>query len=379
MKARIALLLVGLLLVVLGARWFFLNYEYVSEKKFVGWSTEARRNPWLAAQRLIDRMGTPSKELRSLGALGDLPPQGVLIISEERDVLTPAARQALLGWVERGGYLITEDMSLEYADSLLETLRVRRQEVDEDDQSDWPLVEIDVPGGERTLKVQMHEWQSIERSQSLFYARSKNANHALHFRHGQGYVTVLNSMRFMDNREIGKNDHAEFLYALVRLAPQRSAAALFNEPTDLSLWVWLQDNAWAVLLAGGLALVLFLWRAGPRFGPIAPETDRRRRSLLEHLRACGRFEWKAKGGPQLAEAAREAAWHRIARAHPELAGLSPQDTQKQAAQLYKLPREDAHRLGKAGASNQHDFIRSIQVYQRVHEQLMPQHTSGESP
>jgi hypothetical protein len=374
MKTRIVLLVIGLLLGLLGLRWFFLNYEYVDDRRFIGWSKEARRNPHLAAERLITRMGTPAEALRSLAALSELPPRGVLIIGDERDVLTPNARDRLLAWVEQGGYLITEDIRIERADPLLDILRVRREAVNEEDRGaeSWPLVEIELPGAERAFKVQMHELQSIERSQSLFYGRSKNANHVLHFRHGKGYVTVLNSMWFMQNYAIGKNDHAAFLHGLVALAPERSGAAFFNQPTDLSLWAWLGEYAWAVLAAGALALALYLWRIAPRFGPIAPDPERHRRSLLEHLRACGRFEWKAKSGAQLAEAAREAAWRRVARAHPELAGLSTEETQRRLAELYVLHKEDTRRLLQAGAENQGDFIRSIQVYQRVHEQRMPQ-------
>lgn len=382
MKLGILLATVFLLIAALIGRWFFLNFEYVDYREAIGMSKEAKRNPYLASQRLMTQMGIPTSELRTLAGIGKLPPNGVLVIGEERDVLTPQTREALLAWVQQGGYLVTEDIGLDKKDPLLDSLDVRREEVDEDERSEriWPLVEIRLPGATRALNVQMHEWQSIERKESLIYARSENANHVLHFRWGRGHITILNSMWFMTNGGLGKHDHAEFLNGLLRLAPDRESIAFFNQPEDLSLWDWLLEHAWVVLATGGLALLLWLWQVGPRFGPIAEDPRRERRSLLEHLRACGRFEWAAKNGPQLAEAARELAWRRIARAHPELALMSVENSYPYLAKLYALHEDDIRRL-RATTSlrrDENDFIRSIQAYQRIHEHLEPRaDTRGE--
>ncbi|HKY01418.1 MAG TPA: DUF4350 domain-containing protein [Burkholderiales bacterium] len=374
MNPRILIGLSILVLGTLGTVWFFNNFDYVDYRQWVGLRGEARRNPYLAAQRLMVELGTPADELRSVSGINRLPPKGVLVIGEAREILTPNGRKALLDWVAHGGYLITEDLSAEKSDALLDAFEVSREAIDEDERErEWPLVEFEFPDREQTLKAQMHEWQSIEREDSLLYARSENANHVLHFRYGDGYVTVLNSMWFMENRALGKHDHAEILYALLELAPVRSAISFFNEPEDLSLWDWLAENAWTVLCAGALALTLWLWRIGPRFGPIAPDPQRERRSLLEHLRACGRFEWRAQGGPQLLEAARDVTWRRIARAHPELAGLSKAETITYLARRFDLHEEDAKRLLMAGgATNENQFIQRIQIYQRVQEKLQPQ-------
>lgn len=67
-------------LVGLGATWFFLNFERVAVRERVGMSGEARRNPYLALERLSERMGQPARELRSLAELGDLPPRAVLLL-----------------------------------------------------------------------------------------------------------------------------------------------------------------------------------------------------------------------------------------------------------------------------------------------------------
>ena len=49
------------LLIVAGAVWLVLNFEYVTESQYVGLQGEARRNPLLAAMRLYERMGVPAR------------------------------------------------------------------------------------------------------------------------------------------------------------------------------------------------------------------------------------------------------------------------------------------------------------------------------
>jgi hypothetical protein len=371
-------LVVGAIVCLLGviAIWFLKNYDYVTDRERTGLRGEARRNAYLAADKMMDRLGMPADEMRSLGELFKLPPSGVLVIGEEREVLTPQLREKILHWVEQGGYLVTEDTYAENSDPLLDTFQVRRIENDEEklgedvDLDDWPLVEIQLPGSERAFKVLMHEHQSIERTESLVYARTKYANHVLHFRHGKGYVTVLNSMWFMHNVAIGKHDHAAFVHAMLRLAPDREGIVFFNQPEDLSLSAWLLEHALAVIIATAAAVLLWLWRIIPRFGAILPDPVRKRRSLLEHLRACGRFEWATHCGPQLLEAARELAWRRMARAHPELAAMNEGEADRHVAALSDLQPEEIDRLMRKRATiGEQDFIRSIQVFQRIHAQL----------
>lgn len=376
MMARI--LVVGAILCIVGliGIWFLKNFDYETVSEDTGPRGEARRYPYLAADRMMDKLGTPASELRSLGGLFKLPPKGVLIITEERTILTPQLREVVLRWVEQGGHLITEDTQAEQSDPLLDSLGVKRVETDEDalpedyDLDDWPAVEIRLPNEDRVFKVVMHEWQSVERKESLVTARTKYANHIVHFQHGKGYVTVLNSMWFMHNHGISKEDHAAFLYALTRLAPDRSEVVFFNQPEDLSLVAWLREHALLVIAATAIAVALWLWRIIPRFGAIAPDPVRKRRSLLEHLRACGRFEWAAQCGPQLAEAARELAWRRLARAHPELATMSEDEARRHIAALGELQPADVDRLmRKPGPIGEQDFLRSMQVFQRIHAGL----------
>ena len=55
-----------------------------------------------------------------------------------------------------------------------------------------------------------------------------------------------------------------------------------------------------------IILVFFIWKAGRRFGPTIIITELKRRSLLEHVYACGKFLWDTGQRRELLAAMRQA-------------------------------------------------------------------------
>ncbi|MGH8681278.1 MAG: hypothetical protein ACREVP_07215, partial [Burkholderiales bacterium] len=80
-------------LVLGGAWWFFTNFERVPEKQWIGYQGEARRNSFLAAERLLARMGVPVRHVKTPGELRELPPNGTLILPDRRDSIAPDERR----------------------------------------------------------------------------------------------------------------------------------------------------------------------------------------------------------------------------------------------------------------------------------------------
>jgi len=78
----------------LGGVWFFSNYERVNEKQWVGYSGEARHNQYLAAERLLARMGVAARHVKTIPELKELPVNGSLLLPDRREALTPDARLA---------------------------------------------------------------------------------------------------------------------------------------------------------------------------------------------------------------------------------------------------------------------------------------------
>ncbi len=351
-----------------GAVWFFNNFERVPDREWTGYQGEARRNAFLAAERLLDRMGLRVRHLKTPIELRSLPPNGTLLLPARRSALAPAERERLLAWVEAGGHLIVENENYRLPDPILDELRIERQPVKSPGQS--RVAEVRLPHVPEALKVSLPSGQTLVGPPGAFRVQGATATHLVNFKYGRGQVTALNDFGFMRNFAIGQNDHAEFLWQLVRFQPDTAAVSVFDNPQKLSLVQWLWDRAWAVPAAGALLLALWLWRIAPRFGPVAPDPEPVRRRLLDHLRASGRFEWSAGGAAALAEAAREAALRRVARAHADFAALSQDERRERLAASFDLPPEEAGRVLRPAKDIQPaEFVSAMRVFQRIHERL----------
>jgi len=349
----------------LGAIWFLLNFEQVPVREWVGMSGEARRNPYLALQRLAERMGTPAHEVRSLAELGQLPARGVLLLPQPRAELARRERDRLLAWTANGGHLVVEAEPVRVPDPLLDALDVGRKAARP--KAPRQPIEIRWPGAQRALRGELPTWLVLEAKAPRFAAGGEAGSALLQLEHGKGRVTVVSGLSFLENRRIGALDHAELAW---RIAGGQGILLVFNNPERLSLTRWLLDHAPAVLVAAAALILLWLWRVAPRFGPIAPDPERGRRSLVDHLRASGRFLWNAGKRTTLAEAAREMALRRVTRAHPDFASLSARERAARLASSFDIAPEDAGRLLAPQAPRTiPEFVAGIRVLQIIHERL----------
>jgi len=352
----------------LGTIWFLLNFEQVPTREWVGMSGEARRNPYLALERLAERMGMPAHEVRSLAELGQLPPRGVLLLPQPRGELARRERARLLDWAAHGGHLVIEAEPARVPDPLLDALEVRRKAV----RTSGPRkpMEIAWPGAARPLRAELPAWLLLEAKTARLAEGNEQGAALVQIAHGAGLVTVINDFAFLQNSSIGTHDHAELGWRIVSADMPASVLLVFNNPEQLSLARWLRANVPAVLGAAAALLALWLWRVAPRFGPIAPDAERMRRSLLDHLRASGRFLWNAGQRAELAESAREVALRRVNRANPDFASLSPSERAARLANAFGLALDDAQRLlAPQSPRTIPEFVRGIRVLQIIHERL----------
>jgi hypothetical protein len=362
-------------LVLGGAWWFFTNFERVPTREWVGYQGEARRNSYLAAERLLARLGLAVRHVKTPGELRELPPNGTLILPDRRDALAPDERRRLLAWVDAGGHLIVEDEDHRRPDPVLDALGVKRKPGPK--AAPEAAIEVRLPHAPAPLSVRMHARQTLEVPQAEVMVRGKSVTHLVHFRRGRGQVTVLNDFGFMRNPAIGAVDHAEFLWQLTRFQPGTAAVLVFDNPEKLSLARWLADHAWAAVAAAALLLALWLWSIAPRFGPLAPDPEPVRRRLLDHLRASGRFQWSVGDGAALAESAREAALRRVARAQADFAGLAEREREARLAAAFGLDPAEARRvLRPARDLAIPQFVAAMRVFQRIHERLARQSHKG---
>jgi len=374
-RSRLGYLLAALVLVC-GASWFFAKFDRVTVETYVGYRGEALRNTYLAAERLFQRMGAPTHELRLVRELDSLPARGVLVLPAQRVPLGPEQIDATLAWVEGGGRLVIETSEGVEHDPLLGRVGVAREKVKESRREGGtcappgpPFVRI--PGRENPLLAEFPRGVRlrIPKGANAWIADTHSGPQIAVLDRGAGQVAVTTSLQFLRNRSIGSNDHAELAWITVGEDAARPIL-FYNEPHRLSLLDWLLKHARPALAGAALVLALWLWRIVPRFGPLAREPAPGRRQLLEHLRAAGRHQWMTGNASGLYAAAREACLARALRAHPEAAGPTVEATSRRLGEILDLPPADIESaLGAQSFRNADAFARAVSTLQSLHSRL----------
>ena len=362
MKARHLIAAVLVLAVGAGGYWLYDGFERVPAKEWVGASGEARLNPFLAAGRFAVRMGMRSRELRSLPQLDAQAPNGVLLMPNQRQALDAQRVARLLKWVEAGGHLIAEAELPGVADPLFDALAVARQA--------GSVLTKPQPVEVHGRKLAVGFFDAVALKPKLADApRLRGGDKVYSFGKGNGAVTLVSSLHFARNAQIGQHDNAAFLWALATLTPAAELRVYFR-PERLSLWDFLAQNALPALAAAAALLLAWLWRIAPRFGPVPPDAPPARRRLLDHLRASGRYFWANGLRNRLVVAARDAALRRLARAQPDFAVASQAERASRLASLIGISSEEAAKfLGAGGNLRGADFIRATRHAQRIHSAL----------
>lgn len=336
---QLALGLFSLILIGGFVWWFQANYERVTEEVRSGMSAEAKRNPLLAAEWLLDRLGQQT-ESRSGRQLLIHPPEesGVMLIRDLGAPLPQNRVDELLSWVEAGGQLIVSPGRLQDDDirqPLLESFGVdfiRLEGLDElqwlqqeltDGESEPETSEILLPGeGQTALEVvfDSDRWFEVDYDYEYWQAPGEEAPHLLIFALGEGYVTFLSDSDFLDNEHIGEFDHAPLLAELAA-GPDRVWLLYSSQMPSLVELIW----RWApyLVVSLGLFTMLLIWRMSRRSGPQVTTLQGQRRDLLEHLQAAAEYNWRIDPSSGLLQQARKQVEKRWMVAHPQLQRLDP--------------------------------------------------------
>jgi hypothetical protein len=323
-------------------------------------------------------MGAKAVSVRSLPEVTSLPPSATLVFPMGRQSLNLQSRRSLLNWVNRGGRLIVEAEPIYQPDPLLDAFGVHRNflknpggpKAGPANFAGRVTVKIDLPAGLDPVEVLLNRNPDLQARNALARFGDGRSTAAVLLQHGRGHVLALNGLDVFSNGMIGAHDHAEFLWRVVQVDDGAPSVFFFADPQKLSIFEWLGTNAWSALAGGALFLALWLWSALPRLGPIAPDPERARRRLLDHLRASGRFLWVHGGSQLLVDAARDACLRRISRVHPDLIASPEPERSARLQELIGLDAAQSRLLfSQPAPARMIDFLHAIRLYQTVHERL----------
>lgn len=371
-------------LVVAALAWFAFPYlfEQRSQTVLIPPSKEALQNHYLAAQRLLVRMGGSAQRLQVPYEVFKSEKMNVLLIPAGRGSLSRGWVEQLRTWVRAGGHVVIESEYYSFSDALLDLWNVERRDVKDTSGKKMPKkneawVPASVPGRDDMYRLSLSPKVSVAAPQAQILSQDESGVHVLQLQDGAGKVTVMTGMKLWTNRSIGGYDHAEFLWSLVNAESPPQVTIL--DLQALSLTDWLLHYAWTVLLTLSILILCWLWSVLPRFGPMAPDPLTENRRLYEHLLASGRLLWNAGLMASLSAYAREAAWRLVRRQVPFFSDLPPKQQAELLQQRYGLTEAQTYYFLQAHTPKRHDeFIRWISLCRQIQQrgQLHPLTTTG---
>lgn len=367
----------GAALFALAAAAFFQFFEKRSFELDVGYQGEAAQNRYLAAQRMLERMGTSVRSLE-LAELDRLPPvDATLIIPTERATLSDRRSSELLQWVRAGGHLIVVTWTLwdeadRRPDPLLDPLGFRQygrlDAASGKEVVPGEIARAQVPGRDAPLEVVHDPRFRFEDagSRALWASADANGTHLLQAREGAGLLTALTDDFFMTSLRIGDYDHAELVYRLARAGGRAGPVWIVTAERWPGPWQLVSERGWPMLIALALLVAAWVWMRVPRIGPMRADPSAERRSLMEHIEASGRFSWTHGDAGVLAGSVREALLDRVRLRHPTWLELAPAELHERLARISEVPRESIDRALAYGVEPRPErFAQNIATMEKI--------------
>ncbi len=345
-----------------------------------GWSAKALEDDTLVLERWLARRGWTVQ--RGGGAIRaeDLPPGGLLILLRTGPAgLRDPEVDALLAWVKAGGHLLVDGSAAPFNDgkgtaALFKRLGAELISLPEKERptSRDHTDRFDEEGDSTFAMRRNPEWRIQADLQAWAWRLGTKEGQVVVLRpEGQGRVILTSDLSYLYNASFTELDHAAWLARILGEPAPGQAAVVWSKTVDPSLLAWLWQRGWAVLIACGVLLLVWLWAGFWRFGPWLPEVPPGRRSLLEHLVASGRFLWRHGGGPEaLVAVTRAAVLRRATRLYPAFPSLSEGERWAYLASRGGLPEpEIAEALDDRPESDPERLGRRLQILLHLHHRL----------
>lgn len=320
----------GAVLITAGLTWLLQNFELRSKEMDAGYSAAARRNPLLAAERILARLHIPVQSVSGRDLVRDLPPPTDTLVVNTLGVLNPERSAALHQWIERGGRLVVEASELweepdptgAAGDGFLDRYGVRLHRLAAPVPDDEVIATVDFDGYPYALQIGLATRYFLEdgSEEAIDGIVAGGYLRLVQYQIGGGLLTVTNDNRPFTNAHIGHHDNALFLSLLARPPGEGKVWLLYD-----SAMPWLGDLLWRNAPFATVSFLcltgLLIWHLGGRLGPFLPSPVGDRRDLIAHLHASADFLWRHGQEARVAMVTRERVEQAWLRHHPALRGL----------------------------------------------------------
>jgi hypothetical protein len=406
-------LVLGLIVLGVGGWLLYINIEFFEETEQSGWSIDAMRNPYLAAQQFMTRSEIEVTDVDSLTRLDELSSIGTLFFSDASQVQSPRQLEQVMDWLDVGGNVIYAANSTAHEDDLLlsefevavdwsdyepgresddrplsETMREYNRQLEQGksrEQIARSLADDDISLTRVTFaedigqievafdnaRVLLHPY--IEDSEyepagrkPFSWSVSDYGVHMMQFEVGSGLLTIISDPQIWTSYRIDSHDHA---YLLWLLSAREGNFAILRSVVRDSIWALMRRNAGELLIAAGLLILAWIWRTGYRFGRMLPRNRSRRRALGEHFSSVSHYLWHRRFGDYLVGPLRQ----RVLRRASLLLAEFPRADQQRQYQLLAA-RCELDPVAIARAFDEHDFneasfVQTVRLLKRIEQSL----------
>jgi len=266
--------------------------EFKEVKREVGYKGKARVDPWLAAERLSQRLGHSTESLvnwrapETTDAVWFVP----AVVFNNRSYVRQAET-----WTERGGHLIllignASASSHDWSKSFLDP------ELEEPFREFLHRADLDLEEGASKqadgFEFEGEHYKVNASSKFSVRGQSENSGMLASVQFGDGRITLVADARIFRNRWIDEEEHAALLDALIDQSDY-DGTVVFMRGMELSLWKMVTEHLWALLIGLALLVLFWLWKNLARFGPIeSGQPPSELRGYDRHLEALGDFQWR---------------------------------------------------------------------------------------
>jgi hypothetical protein len=402
----------GLVLLGLVGWGLYLSIEFYEETEESGWSLDALRNPYLAAQKFMIESGIEVNDVDSLARLDELSNLGTLFFSDANQVQTPRQLEQVMNWLDVGGNVIYTADAVSHADDLLlrefsvevdwrefeveekaeektlsETLREYNRELESgksreeiasssgDEENSITLVQFaddigDVEVAFDDSKILSHPHISDSASDSghqpFSWSYSEYGIHMMQFEVGSGLLTIISDPGIWTSYHIDQLDHA---YLLWLLSSGEGNFAILRSVIRDSIWVLMQRNATELLIAAGLLVLIWIWRKGYRFGRLVPRDFSQSRALGEYFSSVSHYLWHRRQGEHLVEPLRARVLRRASLTLGEFARVDQARQFELIAQRCDLDPEAIARAFARAEFTEASFVQTVRLLKHIEQSL----------
>ncbi len=389
-SSRPQLLLLALLVTIIfagGYYWFISTHKQVEETYTTPPDLEAFLNPYLAAERFLKKNGMQVKVISGHELFDNLPATYDTIFftnHSQEGLLTLSRQDALHEWITEGGHLITiinslwDDELNGSEDPFLDSYDIRqyRHDYSWEERDKIPPIETQFAGKGEALTINFTpEYYMVDGSENAYAGiETKGGYHLLQYTIESGLLTVLTDDIIWRNKHVGEHDHALFLHNLIAQSEvidseQPPTVWIVHELAFPSLISRIWKAAPHAVIAILVLLLFSLWAAYDRFGPPIIYNHRIRRSLTEHLDACGRYHWQQDYCQQLLTTIREQFEHLFEKHHAHWHELTHEQKNTWLAKRSGLSPIALDKAINHQPANEGEFTEIIKTLQRLRKSL----------